>query len=55
LREGRIDVDEVPGRPGRFRVTANLRPHFQMEPPEVGIKETVDVIDARAKALRYGR
>jgi type VI secretion system protein ImpC len=55
LREGRIDVYEVAGRPGRFRVGANLRPHFQLEPPEVGIKETVDVIDARAKALRYGR
>jgi type VI secretion system protein ImpC len=55
LREGRIDVDEVPGHPGRFRVTAYLRPHFQMNPPQSGIKETVGTIDTRTKAPAYGR
>ena len=35
LREGRIGVEEVPGRPGRFNVRARLRPHFQLKPPEV--------------------
>lgn len=31
LREGRIDVAEVPGRPGCFTATVFLRPHFQLE------------------------
>jgi type VI secretion system protein ImpC len=31
LREGRVDVTEVPGRPGSFRATVFLRPHFQLE------------------------
>lgn len=31
LREGRIDVSEVPGKPGCYRATVFLRPHFQLE------------------------
>jgi type VI secretion system protein ImpC len=31
LREGRVDVHEVPGRPGSYRATVFLRPHFQLE------------------------
>jgi len=31
LREGRIDVTEVPGKPGSYRATVFLRPHFQLE------------------------
>ncbi|MGV8947937.1 MAG: type VI secretion system contractile sheath large subunit [Candidatus Paracaedibacter sp.] len=31
LREARIDVYEVPGRPGSYRSVVYLRPHFQME------------------------
>jgi type VI secretion system protein ImpC len=31
LAEGRVDVVEVPGRPGAYRATVFLRPHFQME------------------------
>jgi type VI secretion system protein ImpC len=31
LREGRVDVTEVPGRPGSYRATVFLRPHFQLE------------------------
>jgi type VI secretion system protein ImpC len=30
LREARIDVSEVPGKPGSFRAVAFLRPHFQL-------------------------
>jgi type VI secretion system protein ImpC len=43
LREGRIEVYEVAGQPGRFGVNAYLRPHFQMSLPK-GINETVDRI-----------
>jgi len=31
LREGRVDVAEVPGRPGSYTATVFLRPHFQLE------------------------
>jgi type VI secretion system protein ImpC len=31
LREARIDVAEVPGKPGVYRAVAFLRPHFQLD------------------------
>jgi type VI secretion system protein ImpC len=31
LREARVDVSDVPGKPGAFRAVAFLRPHFQLE------------------------
>jgi type VI secretion system protein ImpC len=31
LSEGRVDVVEVPGKPGAFQATVYLKPHFQME------------------------
>lgn len=30
LREARVDVTEIPGRPGSYRAVAFLRPHFQL-------------------------
>ena len=31
LREARVDVTEVPGKPGVYRAVAFLRPHFQLD------------------------
>lgn len=31
LAEGRVDVTEMPGKPGAYSATVFLRPHFQME------------------------
>jgi type VI secretion system protein ImpC len=31
LSEGRVDVVEVPGKPGVYQATVYLKPHFQME------------------------
>jgi type VI secretion system protein ImpC len=31
LREARIDVSDIPGRPGEYNATIFLRPHFQLE------------------------
>lgn len=31
LREARVDVAEVPGKPGAYKAVAFLRPHFQLE------------------------
>jgi type VI secretion system protein ImpC len=31
LREARVDVVEIPGKPGAYRAVAFLRPHFQLD------------------------
>lgn len=31
LREARVDVSEIPGRPGAYNAVCFLRPHFQLE------------------------
>jgi type VI secretion system protein ImpC len=31
LSEGRVDVTEIPGKPGAYNATCFLKPHFQME------------------------
>ncbi len=38
LREARIDVREVPGKPGAYRAVAFLRPHFQLEELSASIR-----------------
>jgi len=38
LREARVDVSEVPGRPGHFRATAFVRPHFQLDELTVSLR-----------------
>lgn len=38
LREGRAEVHEIPGKPGAYRSTVYLRPHFQLDQLSVGIK-----------------
>ena len=31
LREARVDVTEIPGKPGSYKAVVFLRPHFQLE------------------------
>jgi len=38
LREARIDVDEVPGKPGVYRAVAFLKPHFQLDELSVSLR-----------------
>jgi type VI secretion system protein ImpC len=38
LREARIDVSEVPGKPGVYRAVAFLRPHFQLDELTVSLR-----------------
>jgi type VI secretion system protein ImpC len=38
LREGRVDVSEIAGRPGCFRATVFLRPHFQLNELTVSLR-----------------
>jgi type VI secretion system protein ImpC len=38
LREARIDVAEVPGKPGVYKAIAFLRPHFQLDELSVSLR-----------------
>ena len=38
LREARVDVAEVPGKPGVYRAIAFLRPHFQLDELSVSLR-----------------
>lgn len=38
LRDARIDVAEVPGKPGVYRAIAFLRPHFQLDELSVSLR-----------------
>jgi len=43
LREARIDVTEIPGKPGAYRAVAFLRPHFQLEEITIGLRLVADL------------
>jgi type VI secretion system protein ImpC len=38
LREARVDVVEVPGKPGVFKAVAFMRPHFQLDELSVSLR-----------------
>ncbi|MEN3332488.1 MAG: type secretion system protein ImpC [Blastocatellia bacterium] len=38
LREARIDVEEIPGKPGCYRAKTLLRPHFQLDELTVSLR-----------------
>jgi len=38
LRDARIDVTEIPGKPGAYRAIAYLRPHFQLDELQVSMR-----------------
>jgi type VI secretion system protein ImpC len=38
LREARVDVSEVPGKPGVYKAVAFLRPHFQLDELSVSLR-----------------
>lgn len=48
LSEGRVDVVEVPGKPGAFQATVYLRPHFQMEELTASIRLVAELPAAAA-------
>ncbi len=43
LREARVDVAEVPGKPGVYRAVAFLRPHFQLDELSVSLRLVADL------------
>lgn len=38
LQEARIDVEEIPGKPGCYRATAFMKPHFQLDELTVSMR-----------------
>ena len=48
LREARIDVSEIPGKPGCYRAVAFLRPHFQLDELTVSLRLVAE-LPAQAK------
>ena len=38
LREARVEVEEVKGKPGVYRAVAFLRPHFQLDELTVSLR-----------------
>ncbi len=43
LREARIDVSEMPGKPGAYRAVAFLKPHFQLDELNVSLRLVADL------------
>jgi type VI secretion system protein ImpC len=43
LREARVDVTEVAGKPGAYRATVFLRPHFQLEELTASIRMVAEL------------
>ncbi len=43
LREARIEVSEIPGKPGAYRAVAFLRPHFQLDELTVSMRLVADL------------
>ena len=47
LREARVEVRDVPGKPGSYTAVAHLRPHFQLEELTASLRLVADLPQAR--------
>jgi type VI secretion system protein ImpC len=54
LRNARIDVTEIPGKPGFYRASVCLRPHFQIDDMGVDFRFEIDVNEAISLTLDGG-
>jgi type VI secretion system protein ImpC len=43
LKEARVDVTEIPGKPGCYRAVAFLRPHFQLDELTISMRLVADL------------
>lgn len=43
LREARIDVSEIPGKPGAYRAVSFLKPHFQLDELSLSLRLVADL------------
>ncbi len=49
LREARVEVSEVPGKPGAYRAIAFLRPHFQLDELTVSLRLVAELPQSTRK------
>jgi type VI secretion system protein ImpC len=49
LREARVEVQEVPGKPGAYRAIAFLRPHFQLDELSVSLRLVAELPQSARK------
>jgi type VI secretion system protein ImpC len=49
LREARVDVSEVPGKPGVYRAVAYLRPHYQLDEIAISLRLVADLPQPASK------
>lgn len=49
LREARVEVSEVPGKPGVYRAVAFLRPHFQLDELTVSLRLVAELPESARK------
>jgi type VI secretion system protein ImpC len=54
LRNARIDVAEIPGKPGVYRASVCLRPHFQIDDMGVDFRFEIDVNESNSLTLDGG-
>jgi type VI secretion system protein ImpC len=43
LREARIEVEEIAGKPGAYRAISYLRPHFQLDELDISLRLVADL------------
>jgi type VI secretion system protein ImpC len=43
LKEARVEVAEIPGKPGAYKAVAFLKPHFQLEELSVSLRLVADL------------
>ena len=43
LREARVEIEELEGKPGVFRAIALLRPQFQLDEVRVSLRVVIDL------------
>jgi type VI secretion system protein ImpC len=46
LREAKVEVVEIPGKPGAYRAVAYLKPHFQLDELSVSLRLVADLPQA---------
>lgn len=49
LREARVEVTEVPGKPGVYRAIAFLKPHFQLDELSVSLRLVAELPQSARK------
>ena len=47
LREARVEVEEVPGKPGSYRAVAFIRPHFQLDELSVSLRLVAELPESK--------